>query len=121
MNSLLCNVVLLHLSCIFHVPDKMETTITLLVLLSTLALCFAAYVKHCYSYWKRRNVVYLKPTFPIGNNDSIMPKGISIGIVSNTFYSEFKKRGLRYGGKIYNNIELCMNIYLISFKSRYYK
>lgn len=36
-------------------------------LLVTLAVTAYLYVKNCYSYWKRRGLPYLPPTFPFGN------------------------------------------------------
>nr|QEG78945.1 CYP6BH5 [Phaedon cochleariae] len=68
------------------------------ILLASLVLLATLFVKYKYGYWKRRNVPYLEPTFPIGNNTSFLPKGISIGIISNYFYNEFKKKGLKVGG-----------------------
>ncbi|KAJ8981922.1 hypothetical protein NQ317_002092 [Molorchus minor] len=68
------------------------------VLLSSLMVLGVWYVRHSYGYWKRKNVPFLKPKFPLGNNTSFLPKGIAVGIVSRSFYEQFKKMGLKYGG-----------------------
>lgn len=72
---------------------------SIIVSLVTLVLATTAYVRYVYSYWKRKNVPYLEPRFPFGNNDSMIPKGISIGIISKKFYNHFKSMKLDAGGK----------------------
>lgn len=71
----------------------------IIALLVTLLLATRAYIRYVYSYWKRRNIPYLEPKFPFGNNDSIIPKGISIGIISKKFYKQFKEMKHDVGGK----------------------
>ncbi|KAK9696345.1 Cytochrome P450 [Popillia japonica] len=56
------------------------------------------YSKWIYGYWKRRNIPYLTPTYPIGNFEP--PWAINEGFhktMANT-YNEFKKKGYKYGG-----------------------
>lgn len=45
--------------------DQLFSTAFILVAVSFVSLYF--YVKHLYSYWKRRGVPQLRPTFPYGN------------------------------------------------------
>lgn len=55
---------------------------SLLVATSLIAILIATlyfYVKHIYSYWKRRGVPYLKPTIPFGNFGPLVRKVRSIG------------------------------------------
>lgn len=40
---------------------------TVLTLLSAVLVLTYFYVRHLYSYWERRGVPYLKPSFPCGN------------------------------------------------------
>lgn len=67
--------------------------------LTILAVIVTAYVRYIYGYWKRKKVPYLEPIFPFGNADSLLPQGISIGIISRKFYDEFKSKGHMAGGK----------------------
>nr|CAH7756941.1 unnamed protein product [Callosobruchus chinensis] len=76
----------------------MEAVVTALVTISTCLVLALLYVQYCYSYWKRRNVPYLNPQFPLGNHRTLFPKGISIGNISRKFYQEFKQRGVKLGG-----------------------
>lgn len=52
-----------------------DVVLILLSLLAVLVLSAFLYVNHIYSYWKRKNIAYLKPTFPCGNSwDNILQK-----------------------------------------------
>lgn len=44
-----------------------ETSSDLIALLLAVLTASYLYVKHLYSYWKRRGVKYVEPTFPFGN------------------------------------------------------
>ncbi|CAH1154528.1 unnamed protein product [Phaedon cochleariae] len=68
------------------------------ILFASVAILATLFVKYKYGYWKRRNVPYLEPTFPTGNNKRFFPKGFAIGQLSQYFYDEFKARGLKMGG-----------------------
>ena len=53
-----------------------------LVITSLLAILIATlylYIKHIYTYWKRRGVPYLEPTIPFGNFGPLVRKVRSIG------------------------------------------
>ncbi|CAH1160063.1 unnamed protein product [Phaedon cochleariae] len=68
------------------------------ILLASVGILAILFIKYKYGYWKRRNVPYLEPTFPTGNNTSFFPKGVAVGKVTQYFYNEFKARGLKIGG-----------------------
>nr|CAI5817457.1 unnamed protein product [Callosobruchus analis] len=76
----------------------MEAVVTALVTILTSLVLAVLYVQYCYSYWKRRNVPYLDPQFPLGNHNTLFPRGISIGNISRNFYQEFKQKGVKLGG-----------------------
>ncbi|KAJ8911310.1 hypothetical protein NQ315_017004 [Exocentrus adspersus] len=76
----------------------------LLVVVTSLLVTWA-YVRYSYGYWKRRNVPYLEPKFPFGNSNSLIPKGIAIGILSKEFYNRFKTMGRDMVGGVYIGIE----------------
>lgn len=51
----------------------------LLSLITIFAISAYLYIVHIYSYWKRRNIPYLKPVFPFGNFGKNILQKISIG------------------------------------------
>lgn len=75
----------------------MDTTI-LLTLLAIICLCFYAFAKYKYTYWKRRNVYYIEPEFPFGNIKKQMRRELSFGDQFTQFYNHFKSKGLKGGG-----------------------
>lgn len=66
--------------------------------LVALAIAVFAYYKYSFLYWKRKNVPYLEPKFPNGNTNSMVMRGISLGIYSTVLYKEMKHRKYKYGG-----------------------
>lgn len=88
--------------------------------LVALALAVVAYYKYSFLYWKRKNVPYLEPKFPNGNTNSIVMRGISLGIYSKVLYKEMKKRKYKYGGiylgpnpaLILLDLELIKNVWI---------
>lgn len=56
------------------------------------------YFKYTYSYWSRRKVPFLPPKFPLGNLNTAVAKGISIGTPTKEFYQDLKKQGHKVGG-----------------------
>ncbi|XP_031343244.1 probable cytochrome P450 6a14 isoform X2 [Photinus pyralis] len=52
------------------------------------------FIRWRYTYWKRRNVSYMSPTFPFGNYDRAYPIGVWLKIC----YDEFKRRDLKHAG-----------------------
>nr|XP_969746.4 PREDICTED: uncharacterized protein LOC658247 [Tribolium castaneum] len=67
-------------------------------LLTTLAILVLSYFHNAYKYWEKRGVPTIKPTFPLGNGDTLLPEGFSVGMLSRKFYEELKKRGEKFGG-----------------------
>lgn len=61
-------------------------------------MCVFLYFQYSYGYWKRRGVPYIKPKFPLGNNNSVGLGSFSYGIETLGWYWELKKRGLKFGG-----------------------
>lgn len=52
-----------------------DVILILLSLFAVLVLSGFLYVNHIYSYWKRKSIAYLKPTFPFGSSwDNILQK-----------------------------------------------
>ncbi|CAG9820502.1 unnamed protein product [Phaedon cochleariae] len=81
---------------LFHRGFKMLTEIA--ILFASVGIVAILFVKYKYGYWKRKNIPYLVPTFPTGNNTTFFPEGQSIGKPSYDFYQEFKARGAKMGG-----------------------
>lgn len=51
----------------------MSETVPILWSLITIVVISAyLYINHIYSYWKRKNIHYLKPTFPFGNSAQLL-------------------------------------------------
>lgn len=57
----------------------------LVLLLFSFALIYF-YVKYLYSYWQRRGIPYLKPSFPFGNFGKNFKQQLSIGELVDEFY-----------------------------------
>lgn len=51
-----------------------------------LFLCLSCYVYHTFTYWKRRGVKYVSPSFPFGNFGKTFTKKTSIGELLQEFY-----------------------------------
>ncbi|XP_044261216.1 uncharacterized protein LOC123009155 [Tribolium madens] len=69
-----------------------------LLLSAILTLLVLHYFHNAYKYWEQRGVPTIKPTFPLGNGDTLLPEGFSVGMLSRKFYEELKKRGEKFGG-----------------------
>ncbi|KAL1509557.1 hypothetical protein ABEB36_004271 [Hypothenemus hampei] len=61
-------------------------------------LIIYAYFQYSYCYWKSKGVPYLKPKFPLGNNELVGFEAYSYGIENVRWYQEFKKIGAKFGG-----------------------
>lgn len=72
-----------------------------LLLIGSIITVVVVSVNYRYQYWKRRNVPYLKPHFPFGNQTSLLPKGIDYGLISDVLYQKFKKMKCKVGGMRY--------------------
>jgi cytochrome P450 family 6 len=73
---------------------------TLVLEVGTITACFLAvvyaYFKMSFNYWKKRNVPYVKPTFPFGNFTDAVLFRKAIGHVYKEHYK--KLDGEKYGG-----------------------
>jgi len=73
---------------------------TLVLDVGVLAVCVLAavcvYFKVSFNYWKKRNVPYAKPTFPLGNFGDILFFRATLGLVFENIYKELD--GEKYGG-----------------------
>ncbi|PNF28550.1 putative cytochrome P450 6a14 [Cryptotermes secundus] len=75
----------------------LETTILVPgALLVCLLVAFYVYFKMSFTYWKQRNVAYIKPTFPFGNFSDLLLLRKPIGHVFIDLYR--KLGGEKYGG-----------------------
>jgi len=94
---------------------------------SVLAVCFLAavyvYFQVSFSYWKKRNVPYAKPTFPFGNFGDMLFLKASIGHVFENIYKELD--GEKYGGTfaltktgfIFRDPDIIKNVLVKDFSS----
>lgn len=56
------------------------------------------YFKYSYTYWKKKNVPYLQPSFPYGNYMFPFPRSSTFAGEAAIWYKEFKKQGHKFGG-----------------------
>ncbi|XP_072395907.1 cytochrome P450 6a2-like [Diabrotica undecimpunctata] len=56
------------------------------------------YVKWVYGYWDRKGVYTVEPVFPVGSFQDVQKGKISSFDFYKKFYSDIKKKGLKYGG-----------------------
>lgn len=75
------------------------STTAQLVLVIFVTVCL--YVRWVYSYWKRQNVPYIKPAFPMGNKKNPLTSDTAPCEQMKTFYDHFKINGFKYGGVYY--------------------
>lgn len=66
--------------------------------LIVLVLTIYAYFQYSYTYWARKGLPYLKPKFPLGNNDCIGKEALTYGTEVTTWYNELKQKGHKLGG-----------------------
>ncbi|CAH0546533.1 unnamed protein product [Brassicogethes aeneus] len=93
------------------------------LLLVTLVILVWFYFKQAYSYWKNKKIPYMKPVFPYGNLNSLLPRGLFIGLQSKKYFDEFKKRNLKYGGVyaiatpmlVVNDVDIIKDILIKDF------
>ncbi|XP_071055377.1 probable cytochrome P450 6a14 [Onthophagus taurus] len=72
------------------------TTLTLTLILTTIIV--TSYFHYAWSYWKKRNVPHVKPTFPFGSFTiaGFFKKGFHFSMLEH--YRNFKKQGAKYFG-----------------------
>jgi len=100
---------------------------TLVLDVGVLAVCALAavyvYFKVSFSYWKKRNVPYAKPTFPFGNFGDKLLLRATLGHVFENIYKELD--GEKYGGTyaltkpgfIFRDPDIIKNILVKDFSS----
>lgn len=66
----------------------MAAFIVFLSLIVTFIVSAFLYVKNSFSYWKRKNVPYIKPSFPLGNFSSAFLKKKTFGEELADLYNE---------------------------------
>ncbi|KAL1487760.1 hypothetical protein ABEB36_015595 [Hypothenemus hampei] len=80
----------------------MYITLTILwsvpISIVALILVFGALYRHWFSYWRKKNINYLEPTFPFGNAFNFFSGRKSFGELFADWYLEMKKRQWPYGG-----------------------
>lgn len=77
----------------------MDIVTLLSILFSAAAVLFGAlylYLNTVFSYWKNRNIPYLKPTFPFGNLGDLLTREKSMGGAYADIYK--KLTGMEFGG-----------------------
>lgn len=57
--------------------ETMLAILSFLIILASLTVTAFVYVKNAFSYWKRRNVPYVKPSFPYGNFKNVFQQKLS--------------------------------------------
>ncbi|CAH0551616.1 unnamed protein product [Brassicogethes aeneus] len=67
-------------------------------LLITVGFLIILYFKYAFTYWKRKNVPYIEPKFPLGNLKSYVLRSYVPGPDSAEYYNELKSRGHKFGG-----------------------
>nr|WDY85983.1 cytochrome P450 6HX3 [Pagiophloeus tsushimanus] len=78
--------------------DSESVWVNISLFIATVFFSIYAYFKYSYTYWARKGVPYLPPSFPLGNNDVIGPDALTFGLESEGWYRAFKKMGVRFGG-----------------------
>lgn len=69
----------------------------LVFLVAAILTCYA-YFQYSYTYWSRKGVPFLKPKFPIGNNDDIGREAANYGHEVIRWYKDLKRKGHKFGG-----------------------
>ncbi|KAL1497095.1 hypothetical protein ABEB36_008108 [Hypothenemus hampei] len=90
----------------------------LLLVIGSGLLSVYVYFKYCYTYWAKKGVPYLEPSFPlgknnveevikkslfsfVGNNEIIGSESFGHGLEASDWYKSLKKMGVKFGG-VYN-------------------
>ncbi|KAL1497220.1 hypothetical protein ABEB36_008216 [Hypothenemus hampei] len=73
----------------------------LLLVIGTGLLSVYVYFKYCYTYWAKKGVPYLEPSFPLGNNEVFGSEAFAHGVEAKGWYNSLKKMGVKFGG-VYN-------------------
>jgi cytochrome P450 family 6 len=102
----------------------LETFVLELAVLAASVLAgFYLYFQASFNYWKKRNVPYVKPTFPFGNFGDMLFLRASVGHLFEKFYKELD--GKKYGGTysftkpgfIFRDPDVIKNVLVKDFSS----
>ncbi|KAJ3656518.1 hypothetical protein Zmor_015590 [Zophobas morio] len=74
-----------------------------LVFIFTTLVGFYIYYSHCFTYWKRKGVPQLNPTFPVGDLGLSALGKESLYVRLQTLYHKFKNGGHKFGGIYFFN------------------
>ena len=75
-----------------------DSLLEVILVAAGLVILTAHHFHNAYKYWARKGVPTIKPKFPLGNTNTLLPQGFSVGPVSKTFYDELKREGHKFGG-----------------------
>lgn len=75
-----------------------EILISLTIFALTSLITIVLYYKWSFTYWKRRNVPFIKPTIPFGSSENPFNRKQFIGQRIKKRYDEFKSLGHKHGG-----------------------
>ena len=73
------------------------------VFVITLIAALYLYYRHCFSYWKKRGVPQLNPSFPVGDLASAAWGKESVYLRLQHLYHKFKDAGHKFGGIYFTN------------------
>lgn len=68
------------------------------IFLISVLTVFYLYYQYCYTYWKRKGIFSLPPTFPTGNLGKSGIGQKSVFVQTREIHDEIKAKGQRYGG-----------------------
>lgn len=103
-----------------------DVTLVLLSLIAVIVLSVYLYVKHVYSYWKRKNISYLEPTFLLGSSGDNIFQRISIGEQTEGFHNSTNEPVLGFYATLRPSLlvrdpEIIRNILIKDFPSFYHR
>ncbi|KAF2898215.1 hypothetical protein ILUMI_07962 [Ignelater luminosus] len=78
----------------------MNVIFEVIAVIITVLIGAVTYAKWAFTYWKRRGVPYIEPTFPFGNLENLFTAKEYLGVryTSMQQYQEFKSKGHKHGG-----------------------
>lgn len=103
-----------------------DVTLVLLSLIAVIVLSVYLYVKHVYSYWKRKNITFLKPTFLLGSSGDNIFQKISIGEQTEKYHNSSNEPVVGFYAVLRPSLlirdpEIIRNILIKDFPSFYHR
>lgn len=103
-----------------------EAVLIFFGLLTVFVSCLYLYVSHIYSYWKRKNICYLKPVFPVGNFGKNILQKLSIGELTQEFHNSYNEPVIGFYAALRPSLlirdpEIIRNILIKDFSSFYHR